>query len=368
MKKARTVKIYKSFVIVVAFLFALIIGKLCYIVLSPKVDGIDLAAFAAGRNTVSEKIVAERGTIYDSLGNVLAVDVNSYTVIAYLEESRTTDKDNPQHVVDKEMTAEKLSPIINMSKEDILNLLNIEDVYQVELGPGGRGISEIVKENIENLELPGIDFIKSVKRYYPNRDYLSNTIGYAKEYEDGRLVGELGLELEFNKDLTGTDGSLTYEGDMYGYKLANAQENIVPAENGKDIYLTIDTNIQMFTEQAMSKLKTASMDWASLSVVDAKTGAILGVSSTPSFDPNIKNITSYYDPFVSYTYEPGSTMKTFSFMSAIENGFYDPKEKYMSGSITIDNYTIRDWNGYGWGEITFDQGFYGSSNVAASIL
>ena len=368
MKKARTVKIYKSFVIVVAFLFALIIGKLCYIVLSPKVDGIDLAAFAAGRNTVSEKIVAERGTIYDSLGNVLAVDVNSYTVIAYLEESRTTDKDNPQHVVDKEMTAEKLSPIINMSKEDILNLLNIEDVYQVELGPGGRGISEIVKENIENLELPGIDFIKSVKRYYPNRDYLSNTIGYAKEYEDGRLVGELGLELEFNKDLTGTDGSLTYEGDMYGYKLANAQENIVPAENGKDIYLTIDTNIQMFTEQAMSKLKTASMDWASLSVVDAKTGAILGVSSTPSFDPNIKNITSYYDPFVSYTYEPGSTMKTFSFMSAIENGFYNPKEKYMSGSITIDNYTIRDWNGYGWGEITFDQGFYGSSNVAASIL
>ncbi len=369
MKKTRTVKIYKLFILVVVFLFAVISVRLSYIVLSKTVDGIDLTAFAESRNTVKEKIFAERGTIYDSLGNILSVNINSYTVIAYLEPSRTTDMSSPNHVVDKEKTAKALSPIINMSEEDILYLLNIPDVYQVELGPGGRGITELVKEQIEKLELPGIDFIKSVKRYYPNGDFLSYTLGYAKTYEDGSVVGEMGVELEFNDELTGKNGSREYEGDIYGYKMAGAKENVVAAENGDNIYLTIDTNIQLFAEQALAKMEEASyLEWASVSVTNAKTGEILAVASNPSFDPNTKNIKSYYDPFVSYTYEPGSTMKTFSFMSAIENGLYDEKEKYMSGNIVVDGYKISDWNTWGWGEITYDQGYMASSNVAASKL
>ena len=92
MKKTRTVKISKYFLLVVVFLFGLIILKLSYIVLSPKVDGISLSEFASNRNTVKETIVAPRGTIYDSLGNTLAVNVNSYTVIAYLSESREDDR------------------------------------------------------------------------------------------------------------------------------------------------------------------------------------------------------------------------------------------------------------------------------------
>ncbi len=363
MKKTRTVKISKLFVLVVVFLFGAIIFKLSYVVLSPKVDGIDLTAFAQNRNTKKETIIADRGTIYDSLGNKLAVNVNSYTVIAILSERRE------DRVIDKERTAKELSPLINMSEERILSLLNTEGVYQVELGPGGKGITELLKESIEALNLPGIEFIKSVKRYYPNRDFLSYTLGYAKNNEDGSIIGEMGIELEFNNDLTGKDGSRTYESDIYGYKIANTEENVIKAESGKDIYLTIDTNIQMFTEQAITKLETAeSLEWATISVVNAKTGEILGVSSSPSFDPNTKEIVNYYDPFVSYTYEPGSTMKIFSFMAAIENGLYNGEEKYMSGTIQVEDALIKDWNNHGWGEITFDQGFYGSSNVAATIL
>lgn len=369
MKKTKTVKINKIFVMVIVFLFVLIILKLSYVVLSPKVDGINLKEFASNRNTEKEVITAERGTIYDSLGNTLALDVNSYTVIAYLSDSRTTDISNPKHVVDKEMTAEKLSPLINMTKERILELLNYEDVYQVELGPGGRGITELLKEQIEELNLPGIDFIKSVKRYYPNRDFLSYTIGYAKTTEDGSIIGEMGLELEFNEELTGVDGYREYESDIYGYKIANTSENLIESKSGKDIYLTIDTNIQMFTEQAIKKLEEASnLEWATVSVVNAKTGEILGVASNPSFDPNTKEIVSYYDPFVSYTYEPGSTMKIFSFMSAIENELYDEEETFSSGTIEVGDATIKDWNKWGWGEITFDRGFYASSNVAATLL
>ncbi len=369
MKKARTVKVSKLFVLVVVFLFLIIIGKLSYIVLSKKVDGIDLTAFAANRNTKKETIIAERGKIYDALGNKLAVNVNSYTVIAYLSASRTTNEKKPEHVVDKENTAKQLSPLINMTEERILMLLNTEGVYQVELGPGGRGITELQKETIEALNLPGIDFIKSVKRYYPNRDFLSYTLGYAKTNEDGSIIGEMGLELEFNDELTGENGSRTYESDIYGYKIANTEERIIKSESGKNIYLTIDTNIQMFAEQAIAKLETASsLEWATISVVNAKTGEILGVASSPSFDPNTKEIVNYYDPFVSYTYEPGSTMKIFSFMAAIENGIYNGDELYDSGTIQVEDALIKDWNDYGWGTITFDQGFYGSSNVAATIL
>lgn len=369
MKKARTVKISKLFVLVVVFLFVIIIGKLSYVVLSKEVDGVDLTAFASKRNTKKEIITAERGIIYDSLGNALALDVNSYTVIAILSSSRTTDPNNPQHVVDKERTAKELSPLINMTEESIMNLLNTENVYQVELGPGGRGITELLKETIDELNLPGIIFDKSIKRYYPNRDFLSYTLGYAKKDDTGSMVGEMGIELAFNKDLTGIDGFREYESDIYGYRIVNTLENVQEAESGKDIYLTIDTNIQMFTEQAISKLETASsLEWATISVVNAKTGEILGVASSPSFDPNIKDIVNYYDPFVSYAYEPGSTMKIFSFMLAIENGIYNGEEMYMSGTIDIGENTIKDWNDYGWGSITFDQGFYGSSNVAATIL
>ena len=354
MSKARTIRINRVFLMVVVFLFAVIIAKLIYVGLSPVVDGVNIKEFADSRNTKKETIVANRGTIYDSNGEILAQNVNSYTVIAYLSESRTTDPDNPYHVVDKEKTAKLLAPIINMTEERILELLNY-DAYQVELGPGGRGLTELVKEEIEALDLPGIDFIKSTKRYYPNADFLSYTIGYAKTDESNNVIGELGIELYYNEILTGKNGYKEYQSDMYGYQIANTEPLIEEAEDGNDIYLTIDTNIQMFIEQAMNTLTEYGVDWASISITNAKTGEILGISSSPSFDPNVKDIESYYDPFVSYTYEPGSTMKIFSFMAAIENGLYDGEELYSSGQLTIGEDKVTDWNTYGWGKISFNR-------------
>ena len=102
--------------------------------------------------------------------------------------------------------------------------------------------------------------------------------------------------------------------------------------------------------------------------MNPKTGEILALVSTPSYDPNKLNITNYQNPFISYTYEPGSTMKIFSFMSAIEEGKYKGDEKYHSGKKTILDYTIKDWNKVGWGSITYDVGFTYSSNIAAANL
>ena len=369
MKKSNSnIKVNRFTIIVVAFLFAIIIAKLIYVAVAPKVDGIDLKTFALSRTTANKVINAKRGTIYDVNGEALAQDARSYTVIAYLAESRTTDPDYPNHVVDKKMTAEKLSPLLNMSADAILKILSREGYYQVEIRPGGLNISELVKQEIEALDLPGIDFIKGSKRDYPNGDFASYIIGYARKQDNDEIKGELGIEAKYDKELKGKNGKLTYQKDAYGYKIANTPEVMDEAEDGVDIYLTIDSNVQLYLENAVDELNNLGSEWATITIADANTGAIVGSASTPSFNPNIVNIKNYNNPLTSYVYEPGSTMKIYSFMAAIEEGVYDGSAKYDSGSVEVDNYIISDWNKKGWGKITYDVGFTYSSNVAAVNL
>lgn len=371
MKKRATVKISKIIILIVAFLFVAAIIKLSYIVLSSKVDGIDLQAKATSITTTEETLYANRGNIYDVNGEMLATTVNAYTVIAYLDESRTTDAENPRHVVDKEATAAALAPLLEMSEERLLELLN-KDVYQVELGPGGRGITEVLKRAIEELELPGIDFISdSKKRYYSNSTFASYIIGYAKENEEGKLVGELGVEGYYDDILSGTNGYTKYlKYTSSNYKIPNTIDDTKKAVDGSDIYLTIDFDIQYIAENAVKEFQdTYKTEWAIFTVMDADTGAMVASATSPNFNPNDTNtITSYMNPLVSYQYEPGSVMKIFSFASAIEEGLYDGDELYESGSIQVDSETIINDVDKTWGTISFDTGFAYSSNVAATML
>jgi penicillin-binding protein 2B len=104
--------------------------------------------------------------------------------------------------------------------------------------------------------------------------------------------------------------------------------------------------------------------------MDAKTGEILGTTSYPSFNPNTKNITNFMNPLVSYAFEPGSTMKIFTYMSVLEKGTYNGKESFQSGNFSFENTKdkVNDWNVKGWGKIDFDLGFTLSSNVGVSYL
>ena len=363
-----TIKINKLFLICVVFIFGLIIFKLIYVSYATYVDGINMQEFALSRTTKKETLYASRGTIYDVSGEALALNVNSYTVIAYLDESRTTNEKKINHVQDKKMTAEALAPLINMDASDILALLN-RDAYQVELGPGGRNITELKKQEIENLKLPGIDFISSSKRYYPYDDFASYIIGYAKKDDNGDIVGEMGIESYFDEELSGTDGYREYQKDAYGYQILNSPSIVTEPKSGQDIYLTIDSNIQMFLDNALETMSRDNpSDWATITIADAKTGAIVGSTSNPTFNPNKLNITNYNNPLVAYSYEPGSTMKIFSFASAIEEGKYKGDDTYSSGTIMVDEFKIQDWNTTGWGSITYDTGFTYSSNVAATKL
>lgn len=368
MKKRVTIKTYKIVLVSVALLLCLIIGRLVYVCLGNNLDGVDLKNFADNRNTVTKTLRASRGTIYDANGDALAQNVNSYTLIAYLSASRTDNMEKPEHVVDKEMTAETLAPIIGMDAKDILKRLN-KDAYQVEFGTSGK-LNEIQKEKIEALNLPGIDFVVSTSRYYKMSSFASYIVGYAKTNEEGQINGELGIESYYNDDLSGKNGSTTYQQDAKGYKMANVPEYRTEAENGSDVYLTIDSSIQLIAENALKSLSdNYKMDWGLLSVMNAKTGAIVASATVPTFNPNdLSTITSYLNPLVSTSYEPGSTMKIFSFASAIDSGNYNGSETYKSGEIPVADVVIRDAKREGWGTISFDTGFAYSSNVAATML
>ena len=427
------------FFIVILILFL----QFCYLGLSKKVYGIDMKEFAANRNTVTNILTAERGTIYDSESNILAQNITSYTLIAYLDEGRTTDPLYPNHVVDKDYTATKLSKILGEDNyEYILERLN-KNVKQVEFGSVGKNLTELTKLAIEELNLPGIDFTETIKRYYPNGDFASYIIGYAKQYEKisikkedsynlynyyknffnndenvvievsddsiinvsgttvnainvgssllfirsnkdllatiyvnvtdydnyntlgSTIIGELGIESNFEKELQGTDGYIKYQQDKYGYQIPDTKEEKLDAVNGYDIYLTLDSNIQRFAENAVNDLEKYKPDWSIVSVMDAKTGAILASATTPSYNPNsLSSDMSYQNPLVSYAYEPGSVMKTYTYMCALETGLYDGNKTYLSGSYTFkDGTKMHDWDKKGWGTLTFDQGFSYSSNT-----
>lgn len=443
-------KVWKApmavFMVFLVFILVLFIQYL-YLSISPNVYGINMDNFASLRNTYSGTIYAKRGTIYDNDNNILATDVNSYTLIAYLDPSRTGSSNTLYHVKDKELTASSLAPILGMDEDTILSYLE-QDLYQTYLGVKGKNLSELTKQKIQLLNLPGIEFEESYQRYYPNGDFASYVIGYAKNknylrvtidntydlskilsslignyplitwkaysndyfnlshdgvinatnlgmttieiLSDGKLVdtcvievveeyttatlenkimGELGIETKYEETLRGINGYIKYQQDRYGIKIPDAEEQIEPAKEGSDIYLTIDSTIQRILENAIDASEEYDPEWMTISVMDAKTADILASASSPSYDPNVLNIKNYENPLTSFVYEPGSVMKIFTYMCAIEKGTYKGNNKYLSGSISYDDgTTIYDWNKTGWGEITYDYGFEMSSNVAVSYM
>lgn len=184
----------KRFLLFYLFVLVVLLIQFAHISLFSKVNGDDLKEIAASRTTVSKELIADRGNIYDNDANILATNVTSYTLIAYLSESRTSDENNPRHVVDKKKTATELSKILNAPYNYIYERLD-SDHYQVEFGSYGAKLTELEKIAIENLELPGIDFVESTKRFYPNGQFASYIVGYAKEYT------RINLKLKENYDI-----------------------------------------------------------------------------------------------------------------------------------------------------------------------
>ncbi|MDE5978128.1 MAG: penicillin-binding protein [Turicibacter sp.] len=319
----------------------------------------DLYEFALQKYLVEEVVTGKRGTLYDRDGNALAEQLTSYTLYANLYE------EYGDVVEDIEYTAQKLSTVLDLEKDEIVDILS-RDAYQVEFGTAGRQLTYLEKEEIEALGLSGLGFRQNTKRFYPNAVFASHTLGYTKLNEmTNMLEGEMGLELYLDEYLAGQDGIIQYIKDKRGYLQPNKKEYVIEeVKDGYDFYLTLDSTIQTFLEESMDQVwEQANPESLVAVVANPKTGEILAMGSRSSFDPNVRDIENYNNPVVSDPFEPGSTMKIYTYAAAINEGKYVGSQLYQSGSRLVNGSTLRDYNTT-WGTITYDEGFYRSSNTA----
>ncbi len=341
----------------IAFLYV----AFCFvkIAVTGETRGEDLYEFALEKYLVEEVVRGKRGTIYDRDGNALAEQLTSYTLYAIL------DTNNKDYVEDIEGTAEKLSTVIDLSKEEIVSILS-KDAYQVEFGTAGRQLTYLEKEKIEKLGLSGIGFTQNTKRFYPHGVFASHTIGYTKmNDETSSLQGEMGLELYLDDYLAGKDGVIQYVKDRLGYLQPNKKEYVIEqSSDGNDVYLTLNSKIQTFLEEAMDNVwEQANPESLVAVVANPKTGEIVAMGSRSSFDPNIRDIENYNNPVISEAFEPGSTMKIYTYAATINEGKYSGSQFYESGTRLVNGVRMGDYN-KSWGTITYDEGFYRSSNTA----
>ncbi|TQR08180.1 penicillin-binding protein [Psychrobacillus soli] len=359
-------------------LFFILLGRFVFIQVTGVAEGQVLSARAESKYNREQVLQASRGKIVDRNGEVIVQDTLSYKMIAVISPKATENIKLPRHVIDTKETAQVLSQYIDMTEQEIVDLLNknIEkERYQVEFGKAGRDISHKEMNEIKAHKLPGIIFVQDLKRLYPNGQFASHLIGFAlkEEKEDGEAetVGKMGLEYIYDKQLTGTPGKVEFKSDTKGFLLPNAEKMVTEPQDGQDIYLTIDKTIQNFLEDALNNAEEKfNPEKMTAIVANAKTGEILAMSQRPTFEPNTREglSTNWLNEATEQTIEPGSTMKIFTLAAAIEEGVWDPNAYYKSGSYTLFGDTIRDHNVYGWGQITYLEGFQRSSNVSMAYL
>ncbi|MBF0993630.1 MAG: peptidoglycan D,D-transpeptidase FtsI family protein [Granulicatella sp.] len=334
--------------------------------------GVNLRDELDKKLTHTTLLKAKRGNIYDASGSPIAVDATNYSLFAVLTDQ--WDKEKKDYVQDFSKTAQVLSKYIDMKASEIEKILSQKNVAQVEFGKAGKNLSVETKEKIEKEELPGIKFTENLSRYYPNGIFASHLIGYTEVEEqevDGKnveqLVGKMGIEALYNATLTGKPGEVVSRTDGNGYVIPGSEKITEQPKDGNDLYLTLDKKLQTYLESLVSQVTEKYLpNQLTAMLVDPKTGNIVAATQRPTFNGTTKEgiNTMWNNLLMDEAYEPGSTMKVLALAAAINEGVFDPNEKYESGKIQIFKDLIRDYNKVGWGRITYLEGLAHSSNVA----
>lgn len=345
----------KIVLIIVVVLFLVILGRIFYIQVFSynKLNNLALALWQ--RNL---PITADRGRILDQNGKVLATNITTTTLYVV-----------PSQVTNKEDTAIKLAEILDCDKNDILKHLNKKTSLE-KVNPEGRQLDSKTADKINSLNIDGLYLLKEAKRYYPYGDVLAHTLGYVGIDNQGLS----GLELQYDDYLTGKDGSIKYVSDGKGKRIKLSEEYEKP-QNGMDIYLTIDIDIQLALEKELKNADTKYSPEQALGIVmDPNTGEILAMGSRPTFDAN--NYQDYDLEVINRNlpiwknYEPGSTFKIITLAASLEektiNLFED--HYYDSGSINVEGARIKCWKSGGHGAETFLEVVENSCNPGFVVM
>ncbi|MET3811202.1 penicillin-binding protein 2 [Arthrobacter sp. UYEF3] len=340
------------------------------------VQGLDVGgmAEAALKNRLTPIVLpAERGSILDANGTILASSVIRYNVVVDQTVNTKTETFPRLEKVDGKDTVAKiprdqgiqeLAAVLGIKMEDLKAALTGTQRYYIV----AKDIRPDVEDRISKLQIPGIVTEGTSKRVYPNGSVAGGIVGFLK---DG-TTGQAGLEQTQNDVLKGSAGKRLFEIGADGLRIPVGVDQFTPAVNGKDIKLTLNSDLQYFAQQAIQSQKDKlSAEWGVIVVSDVKTGNIVAMADTNAPDPNDPGKVDAKDRgvrAVTAAYEPGSVEKMITAAALIEEGKSSPLDRFtIPPTYTVDGQTFSDAFEHGTEERTL-AGILGYSMNTGTVM
>ena len=347
----------------------------------------ELQGKAVNQQTRRTVVTANRGTIYDAGGNILAISSSAETIIlSPLEiDNAVNDTEDPVSWT-KESLAAGLAEILGKDASAIRKRMdNVKSPYEVIQLRADEDTAAKVRSYVDENKIAGVHLVADTKRYYPYGSLAAQVIGFVGDENTGLY----GLEAYYEKELEGQSGLVISSKDQAENDMLYTYEQYFAAKNGSDLTLTLDTTIQYYLEKGIESMvdKFSAANGASGIVMDAKTGGILAMASYPNYDLNDfltvsdqtlqeriergestvadMQLLQWRNKALNDTYEPGSTFKILTLSAALEEGVVDKTTTVnCGGSVNISGYTIHCSNKNGHGLQTLVQSVGNSCNPA----
>ena len=347
----------------------------------------ELQGKAVNQQTRRTVVTANRGTIYDAGGNILAISSSAETIIlSPLEiDNAVNDTEDPVSWT-KESLAAGLAEILGKDASAIQKRMdNVKSQYEVIQLRADEDTAAKVRSYVDENKIAGVHLVADTKRYYPYGSLAAQVIGFVGDENTGLY----GLEAYYEKELEGQSGLVISSKDQAENDMLYTYEQYFAAKNGSDLTLTLDTTIQYYLEKGIESMvdKFSAANGASGIVMDAKTGGVLAMASYPNYDLNDfltvsdqtlqeriereestvadMQLLQWRNKALNDTYEPGSTFKILTLSAALEEGVVDKTTTVnCGGSVSISGYTIHCSNKNGHGLQTLVQSVGNSCNPA----
>ena len=295
-----------------------------------------------------------RGTIFDRNGEPLAISTPMVSIGI-----------QPAVLIDQISRIDQLSEALDLDsqklKELVLNRKHKKFIYIK------RRIPPYDADTVKALNIKGVEFRNEFKRYYPAGEIISQLIGFT----DADDVGKEGIENTYDKWLAGTAGRKQVMQDRFGHVIKDIKE-VIAAEPGKDIDLSIDRRLQYIAYKTLKKAvyKHKAKKGAAI-ILDVTTGEILAMVSQPSYNPNNKtdeSIAGMRNRALQDIYEPGSVIKPFTVIAGMLSGEYDKNSiiDTSPGIFEVDGFPIHDARNYG--KINLETILTKSSNIGSAKI
>ncbi|MGM9473235.1 peptidoglycan D,D-transpeptidase FtsI family protein [Pseudarthrobacter sp. YS3] len=322
----------------------LVVGGKLFMVQGLDVGG--MAAAALDYRMRETSLPAERGSILDANGVVLANSLIRYNLVVDQVTNTKTEKfwrlvegQDKLVEVSRDQGISELAAVLGIGADELRKAVTGESKYYIV----AKDLKPDVEDRISRLQIPGIVTEGVSKRVYPNGSVAGGIIGFL---QDGS-TGQAGIEQTQDELLRGRDGKRLFEIGADGLRIPVGVDELTPPENGKDIRLTLNSDLQYFAQQAIqSQSDKQGAEWGVITVMDAKTGDIVAMADTNAPDPNDPGRVAAKDRgvrSVTAAYEPGSVQKMITAAALIEEGKSSPTDTFTLGpSYTVDGQTFTD--------------------------